>query len=50
MRESGCGAMVGHTLDGRVVLVYEVALDELDCKSGFSNALCGVKSIARRET
>ena len=42
--------MMGHTLDSRVVLVYEVALDELDCESGFSNALCGVKSTERRET
>ena len=40
--------MVGHTPDTRVVLTFELALEELDCKRGFSRALCGVMSIEVR--
>lgn len=29
--------LVARTLDSRVVFVYEVALDELDCKSRLSD-------------
>ena len=48
--KGGRNAMVGHTLDSRAVLIYKLALEELDCEGGFSRAFCGVKSIERRET
>jgi len=42
--------MVGHTLDSRVLFIYKMALDELEYESGSFRALCGEKSIERRET